>query len=711
MSNGKKILLITPPLLQPNCPYPATTYLTGYLKRTGIDAEQRDLSVDLLNSVFRSDFLSKVFECYSDCGDDNLVRIYSLRRSYIKTIDLVMKFLRGEDDTIANLICAPDFLPQASRFHYIEDIEAGYGSSGTVDCARYLATLYLEDLTDFINAVISPYFGISRYAESLALSVPDFSPLDTALNEPLNLIEQEMTGILEDYITSIKPAVIGFTIPFPGNLLSALRCGQYIKANYPGIKVILGGGYPSTELRHLTDTTVFDYTDYIILDDGELPLQRIMNGDDPVRTFTRDGKKVVYSGSDSENISHSDRGCPDYSGLEVKKYFSLVETVNPMHRLWGDGFWNKIIAAHGCYWAKCAFCDTSLDYICRYDAVSAATIVDWMEQIMAQTGKSGFHFVDEAIPPKLMKEIALELLRRELTVSWWGNVRFEPYFTADMCQLLAASGCIAVSGGIEAASDRLLKLMNKGVSIEELTIVLRNFYYSGIMVHGYLMYGFPTQTAQEIIDSLEIVRQLFLADLLTSAFWHRFAMTRHSLAGKKSAEYGVRIKGDVIHKFANNEVQFAENRNYDINIAGVGLKTALYNYIRKEGFDKPVNKWFTHKYPVTAVENTEITDHLIKPDNSRLYNENTRIIYLGNLPSVTDSGLIFYANSTEKNVKVEDDEKQFFMEIFELSSDLESIITLKKISEVYSKYSDQPFSYLYHSKRWDIMRGFGLLQI
>ncbi|MFQ8806691.1 MAG: hypothetical protein ACLR8Y_18375 [Alistipes indistinctus] len=69
---------------------------------------------------------------------------------------------------------------------------------------------------------------------------------------------------------------------------------------------------------------------------------------------------------------------------------------NPMHRLWSDGRWNKMMLAHGCYWAKCAFCDTALDYICRYESVPAAQLVDWMEQVMGQTGSRGFSCVDEA---------------------------------------------------------------------------------------------------------------------------------------------------------------------------------------------------------------------------------------------------------------------------------------------------------------------------
>ena len=202
-----------------------------------------------------------------------------------------------------------------------------------------------------------------------------------------------------------------------------------------------------------------------------------------------------------------------------------------MHKLWSDGRWNKLTLAHGCYWGKCSFCDCSLDYIGRYEPCNVKTIVDRIEEMINTTGENGFHFVDEAAPPTILKEMAIEILKRNLNIVWWTNVRFEKAYTDDICRLLKASGCIAVAGGLEVASDRLLKLINKGVSVEQVAKVASSFSKSGILVHAYLMYGFPTQSEQETIDSLEIVRQLFENKVIQSGFWHRFALTAHSPVG------------------------------------------------------------------------------------------------------------------------------------------------------------------------------------
>ena len=544
------ILLVTPPFLQPNAPYPATAYLKSYLERHGHHAEQYDLSVALLNAIFSSEFLTKVFDLYPVAKADGLEideemlpdieRIHALRAAYIDTIDAVMEFLRGKDSTLAHPICRGDFLPQAGRFDTLEDPEEEFGWMGIQDCAKHLCTLYLQDISDFIRAVVTDNFEIVRYAEQLAVSLPEFSTLEQELRLPPNMIELRMTELLRRRIEAQQPEVIAMTVPFPGNLLAALRCGQYIKSNFPHIRVVIGGGYPTTELRQMSDRTIFSYADYIILDDGERALEHILNGEEPTGTITPDGYR-----DGTERITHRERGCPDFDGLCGEEYFSLCEVANPMHRLWSDGRWNKMMLAHGCYWAGCAFCDTSLDYIGRYDGVTATELADWMDRVAAQTGSRGFHFVDEAAPPRLLRDLSLELLRRRRRYVWWTNIRFEKAFTGDLCNLMAAAGCIAVSGGLEVASDRLLAMIGKGITIQQATIAMRNFFYAGIMVHTYLMYGLPTQTLQETIDALEVVRQLFRAELIGSAFWHRYAMTLHSPSGQHPERFGVRRKGTM----------------------------------------------------------------------------------------------------------------------------------------------------------------------
>ncbi len=591
-----KVLLITPPLTQLNTPYPATCHLTGFLREQGIDTEQADLSIELIEALFEADKLDEIFQQVATFPKLSKQHKIILQQAdfYIRTIDPVMRFLSGRDNSLAQRFSNRDFWPASKRLPSEDDLEWGFGLIGNHDRATHLCTLFLKDICELINQTIDPHFELIRYAESLCLRLPEFEPLQKELERPLSLIDQLMLDIFVRKIADTKPEIVGFTVPFPGNLFSALRCAQWLKQHFPTIKIVMGGGYVNTELRSISDPTIFNYIDYLTFDDGELPLLRLISGGELIRTLYRNEQgEIVRSNFDSKvNIKFAETGIPDYDGLLENNYINLIELTNPMHALWSNGRWNKMMMAHGCYWGKCAFCDGTLDYINRYETAPIELVVDRMEAIMQQTGQSGFHFVDEAAPPALLRKLSEEIIRRKLTVSYWTNVRFEKSFTPELCYLMAQSGCIAISGGLEVASPRILKLINKGITIETARESMKNFTEAGIMTHAYLMYGFPTQTARETIDSLEVVRGLFEEGYIQSAFWHRYAMTAHSPSGQQPESVGAKSLQTASNPFANNEIPFCTSPEIDLDYYGKGLNLATYNFMQGAGYDVDVKKWF-----------------------------------------------------------------------------------------------------------------------
>ena len=594
-----KALLVTPPLTQLNTPYPATCHLLGFLHSRNHNAEQMDLGIELIGRLFTGTMLKRIFEVASQHSRLSKANRIILQQAdfYIRTIDPVMRFLGGKDATLAQRFCELTFWPESKRLPSDEDLEWGFGLIGNYDRATHLCTLFLKDLCDFINSTIDPHFELIRYAESLCLRLPEFRPLQNELQKPHTLIDTLMLDIFSQRMALCKPDLVGFSVPFPGNLYSALRCAQWIRQNFPQVKIVMGGGYVNTELRSLTDPALFDFIDYLVFDDGELPLLRIMDGGELIRTLYRDdaGAIIRVNFDSKENIPFAESGTPSYEGLLQNNYINMIELTNPMHALWSNGKWNKLMLAHGCYWGKCAFCDGALDYVKRFDQAPVELIVDRMEAVIAQTGQTGFHFVDEAAPPALLRKLAEEIIRRKLIVSYWTNVRFEKSYTPELCYLLAQSGCIAISGGLEVASPRILKMINKGITVESASESMRNFTEAGIMTHAYLMYGFPTETARETIDSLEVVRNLFANGWIQSAFWHRYAMTIHSPSGICPESVGAKHVDQPLAPFANNEIPFTTSQEIDLDFYGKGLNLATYNYMQGAGYDIPVKKWFNSK--------------------------------------------------------------------------------------------------------------------
>ncbi|OZI07267.1 radical SAM protein [Siphonobacter sp. BAB-5385] len=639
-----KILFITPPFTQLNTPYPATAYLKGFLNTKGYESHQADLGIEVILQLFSRKGLQTMFDALvaNDSIElsDNSYRIYSLRDEYIQTIGPVIRFLQNKNPTLAHAISDRTYLPEASRFAQLDDLDWAFGTMGTHDKARHLATLYLEDLGDLITEAVDPHFGFSRYAERLGRSATHFDELHTTLQAPDTLISTILTDLLEEKIRYWQPTVVCLTVPFPGNLYGALKCGKYLKTHYPEIAVVMGGGYANTELRSLKETRVFDYLDYVCLDDGEAPLLHLLEYLSGTRTvanlkrvFTRiDGAVHYLNGTKERDVAQRDTGTPDYRELPLADYLSVIEVVNPMHRLWSDGRWNKLTLAHGCYWGKCSFCDVTLDYIKRYEPMTASLLCDRIEEIIEQTGQNGFHFVDEAAPPALMRELALEIIRRKLTVVWWTNIRFEKSFTPDLCMLLKASGCIAVSGGLEVASDRLLDRMKKGVTVAQVARVADGFTRAGIMVHAYLMYGFPTQTAQETIDSLEMVRQLFELGIVQSGFWHRFAMTAHSPVGLQPEAFDVQRIGPIAGDFADNDLDHADPLGANHDRFAEGLRKSLFNYMHGVCFEFPLQEWFDFRVPKTTIPPNYIQRSV--EDQEEDIRPNALTVWLGKEPSL-----------------------------------------------------------------------------
>ena len=643
-SKDPKVFFITPPFTQLNTPYPATAYLKGFLNTQGLSSYQADLGLEVILELFSKDGLKQLFAHIEGAGkqlNTNGARMLRLKQSYIRTIDPVISFLHDKNPTLAHLIAEQNYLPEASRFQQVTDLEWAFGSMGVRDKARHLATLYLEDISDLIIDAVDPHFGFSRYAERLGRSASSFHELNQALQAPQTYIDELLVKILEDKIQQEKPDLVAITAPFPGNLYSALRCGQWIKKHHPHIQVALGGGYANTELRSLQESRVFEFVDFITLDDGETPLINLMEnirGDRDLKNLKRtfcciDGIVTYQNGSKDPDVKQKDVGIPDYTDLPLDKYLSVIEIANPMHRLWSDGRWNKLTLAHGCYWGKCTFCDISLDYIKNYESTTAPMLVDRIEAMIKQTGNNGFHFVDEAAPPALMRDVALEIIRRDLTVVWWTNIRFEKSFTKDLCQLLVRSGCIAVSGGLEVASDRLLELIEKGVTVAQVAQVADHFTQAGILVHAYLMYGFPTQTTQETVDSLEVVRQLVENGVMHSGFWHQFALTAHSPVGLHPEAYQIQILNSTPGKFANNDLEHADPTGTDHSLFSVGLKKSLFNYMHGIGLEMPLQDWFDFKIPRTQIPKNYIA-RILSTKQEKSPKPNDKICWLGPTPTL-----------------------------------------------------------------------------
>jgi hypothetical protein len=700
MKNINSILLIIPPFTQLNTCYPSILYLKHYLSRQGYTVYTRDLSIETINRLYTREGLCSLFDNIPSRPDDFFL---SRKEEYYSTVDCVKEFLQNNDQTLAHRIIKRDFLPEGPNFSRI-DPQYQDSPFDTNELARHYGTLYFEDIAQAISSHIDRDFSLIKYKESLSVGASLFAPIEKKLSKPPTHLEEIYLQLISETVDTYKPDITAFSIPFPGNLFSALRMCKHLKKLRPELITAAGGGYINTELLEIKDTGIFNYIDYLLFNEGEYAFSQLLNflktGTKPDNVYYLSKGEIDKNRIVASPLPVNETLFPDYSTLDNTLYLSLIDSNNPMMRLWNDGKWNKLTMAHGCYWANCSFCDTSLDYIGNFKQLSVDQLLIRIKKCISDTGERGFHFVDEAAPPQLLKKLAIALIQNNINITFWTNIRFDRNFTPGLAKLLAKAGCIAISGGLEVASERVLKKVNKGVSLKDIIYASYNLSSAGILVHAYLMYGFPTQTESETIDALEVVRQLFVNNCIDSGFWHRFTLTCHSPVYANCKAFNIKADSKDFD-FAHNDIVHHENQHMDHTVFHEPLNNALTAYMAGRDLDKDISTWFGQRVKKSIPHNF-VENHI----RGELYAQRKNFsLFYGKKIFCNEKGkintLLVNYNNEEYSISINSKESEFitaFLKKYPLNAHISRVAFEELIKDYYREVD-----FLYASELWEFL--------
>lgn len=684
------VIIIQPPLVQLNTAYPAGAYLAAFFRREGCNATWYDLSIELFHTLFSSKGLSLLFaksagkalacaEQAQERGDDatasNIYRYISQRRRWISWIDAIVAILQDAGTVSGRELCHRFvFSPYAPRGMRMELFLDGLGREPTTDDARFLASMALADLADYITAVFDPEFSLVRYGESLTVNESSFSSIEAGLDAAVLSTFYEQ--VLDARFSSLslpedEKLLVCISVPFAGTFTTALYTARWFKKHYGSrVFISIGGGFVNTELRDTEERALASYIDAISYDRGYGSYRALLQsgllqgrgnekmqplykmrlfsaGNSAAGNFAASNFAAGHPSATASSTTAAEKSAagnsaasrpagnftagfpaavtiaplehdaeaeqyedgmtatlvPDYSGIDFSRYPRMLDDGNPMQRLWSDGAWLKAYLAHGCYWHRCAFCDTTLDYVSAYRMTHVQHLFDGLLQQAEQHGIYGIHFVDEAMPPAAAVQFAARNAASGGKLSFWGNVRFEKFFTRDVAEFLSFGGLTGVSAGIEIATGSGLDEICKGTDIDSIVGACCAFKEAGILVHAYMIYGYWQESDQGTIDSMETLRQFYAAGLLDSAFWHKFTLTRHSRVyaewkqGKHPGLHPQEVRGAGI--FASNCLHFeGEQKSQKFS---AGLQAALQAWMHGQSLQKPVGKWFNFKVPAPSV--------------------------------------------------------------------------------------------------------------
>ena len=713
------VVIINPPLVQLNSPYPSGAYLSAFFKKMNGSVLWKDLSIELFYSIFSKDGLTKLFSLSEETalkmadkaennGDEitafNLRRYISNKAAWINWIDFITTVLQDGNKNYSTREKEHQFLysPFAPRGNRMDNYLANLSKEPDVDDLRFLCSYALADLSDYITAVFDKEFSLIRYAEALTVDESSLIDILTKIDSPV--MKEFYAPVLDKVFSNSKgdennafelmennpeKTLVCISIPFAGTFVPALYTARYLKQQFGNkVFVVIGGGFVNTELREASEEQLADFIDAISYDRGYgsykalLENPKLLSFEKSTEDKTKTGslyklrlfqknKEVIiteplWNDPDYEAFEAETTAAlvPDYSDIDFSPYLRVCDDKNPMHRLWTDGTWIKAYLAHGCYWHKCAFCDTKLDYVCSYKPVNVEALYEGLKTTAESKNIYGIHFVDEALPAASLKKFALLNARDGNPLYYWGNVRFEKSFSKDLAVFLSYCGFGGVSAGLEVATGTGLKNINKGTDIDSIVSACAAFKEAGILVHAYMIYGFWYDTPQSIIDSMETLRQFFAAGLLDSAFWHKFVLTRNSSVYDSLKD---RVKENKQSKaLAKNNVHFEGEEKYEKY--GLPLESALDAWMHGDKLEMKVQKWFDFPMPSPSIQRDYIEKIIEKyetSNNSRRFdfsklnpeNDNQQLFWLGSNPVMSSSQMIWYYLQEEQAADLRKDEK------------------------------------------------------
>lgn len=642
------VIIIQPPIVQLNTAYPSGAYLSAFFRKQGCNVKWFDLNIALFHKIFSREGLTKLFELSQSAAlkkardalsknDEatwsNIMAYLSMSPLWCRWIDSIVHILQDGTDISTREIChrfvfSPD-VPRGSRMNrWLENLDHELST----DDARFLASLAIADLGDYITAVFDPQFSLVRYAESITVSETSFAQIERSIDSPvLTVFYEEVLQELSHEIPSGSNPLICISIPFAGTFAAALYTGRFMKKLTAGKAFIsAGGGFINTELRECNEAALGRYFDSLSYDRGygsylDYMSRTGLSINEPVykmRLFTEEGISEPKENDEAimkQEDELTSSIIPDFSDIDFRLYPRMIDDINPMQRMWSDGAWVKAYLAHGCYWHKCAFCDTTLDYVHSYKMTKINELFEGLNRQCREKGVRGIHFVDEAMPPSAIKQFAALNSKQDVPLTFWGNVRFERIYTRDAAELFAFGGLAGVSGGIEIATGSGLDEINKGTDLDSIVSACCAFKEAGILVHAYMIFGYWKETPQDLINSMETLRQFYQAGLLDSSFWHKFTLTRHSRVydeykkGLHKELHPLEIKDAGL--FAKNALHFeGEEKSEKYSY---GLNAALQSWMHGEKLHTPVNRWFDFKTPQPTVPANLIEKSIARYEKER----------------------------------------------------------------------------------------------
>jgi hypothetical protein len=337
-----------------------------------------------------------------------------------------------------------------------------------------------------------------------------------------------------DFIVSENPGLVGISVTATSQVMPAFTLARLLKEVNRDIHITMGGSVFTKLIDNLQENhTLFELVDSFIVFEGEHAILELIEQIDGKRDFSK-VPNLVYRDENQIRVNKpfhiediNSLPTPDYDGFPLDRYLS------PMRVL-------PLQGSRGCYWRKCTFCNLHVDNL-RFRLRNLDLVIEDIGKLKEKYNTEFMFFSDECMPIRQLESMSSRLIEDGINIKWMAGVRFDKGLTKDVLNKARDAGCLKIVFGLESSNKRVLSLMDKGIETEITRNIIDYCLDTDIAVHMYVIVGFPSETREEALETLDFVisNEGFMKSKGASCLTCLFELEKHAPIMRDPGKYGL----------------------------------------------------------------------------------------------------------------------------------------------------------------------------
>ena len=515
-----QVSLVFPPSWMPSQPFLSLPSLQGFLKDKGVEnVSIRDLNIETMDVLLSSGKVKKTQAAIEERLNEGTGAIGS----------------ENPDEVHSRLSWAREVIERENMVQNVEWAKSTLKSQSFYEIDDYIESWKIIDR--WLQAFGMLYYPseISIADNSMRYSVYSSEDvLKAVYNKQENPYHDLFNEHIIDSMIQDDPDLVGISVTATSQVMPAFTLARQLKEKNADIHITMGGSVFTKLIDNLQQNhLLFNLVDSFIVFEGEHALLGLIEQLEGKMDFSK-VPNLVYKEGDRIRVNEpfhiediNSLPTPDYDGFPLDRYLS-PKRVLPLQ------------GSRGCYWRKCTFCNLHVDNL-KFRLRNLDLVLEDMDRLKEKYSAEYMFFSDECMPVKQLDSLSSRLIEKGNDIKWMAGIRFDKGLTKDILAKAREAGCLKMVFGLESSNKRVLSLMDKGIETEITKNIIDYCDETGIAVHMYVIVGFPSETREEALETLDFVisNEKFLKSKGASCLACLFELEKHAPILRDPGKYGL----------------------------------------------------------------------------------------------------------------------------------------------------------------------------